>query len=725
MNAENSARPPFLLGVEVFALLLIIVLGLWARINDLNEWKSAPRIAFHQGEPLLATYDGYFYLTLARDLLEDRYERIDELRSVPDHPLRPSPPPLLSVLAAGIAKLTRISLNWIGVILPAVLGTLVALPLYGLGRLFRGPVMGLSSALLGVLPAAYVYRSSLGRFDTDCLIVTLTMSGIFFFLRFAEEKGRRRYLFLVAGLLNYAIFLWWWDQATHVVTPISLFPLLVALVFHYRPPRPEALVLLSLFCAGTLLVLTITGWDVLQQILRSIMSAHGYLSKAPVGDFPNMGLSVSEQGRHSFALIMERAAGSWPVFVLSIGGLFLLLRERPTKFIFLSVPILLGGLSFSSASRFEMFLGPVCALGGGFLVSEIWQRRTRSLLAVPAALVLTGLAAGSMIHGYHRTTNWPPIHPSTVQGMELAQSKTPPESVLWTTWGYGYAINYWARRATMNDGQVHTGERTVYNFIPFATDDSRLAANFIQFFSKHGTAGIQNFYRSLGDDDARGLSLIKEILAAGPQAGEEILASHDLAPVGQLNTTSDWLDFFFPADAPPSFIFLHRKMPATSYWWFWFGSWDIERLDGTHPSRATFRNISIRGTEIRGSSGLVADLENGLVRYQGREIRIGRAVIHEGLKTREYDFSDGGSEELKVLLPTRFAVLQEGKLARSVFSNLYYSESGPSRYFRPVELKRPAYQLWEVTGDSFTGAHPSPDTRHRESDPPAEFRFDE
>jgi len=76
------------------------------------------------------------------------------------------------VIAAGLAKITPFSLNWIGAVLPALLGLLLALPLYALGRFYGGPAMGLTAVLMGLLSHYYVYRSSLGWFDTDCMNVT-------------------------------------------------------------------------------------------------------------------------------------------------------------------------------------------------------------------------------------------------------------------------------------------------------------------------------------------------------------------------------------------------------------------------------------------------------------------------------------------------------------------------------------------------------------------------
>lgn len=52
--------------------------------------------------------DGYYYLRFTQDLLNDTYEPIDSLRTAPETPLRPSPPPLLSVLTAWGSKITSL-----------------------------------------------------------------------------------------------------------------------------------------------------------------------------------------------------------------------------------------------------------------------------------------------------------------------------------------------------------------------------------------------------------------------------------------------------------------------------------------------------------------------------------------------------------------------------------------------------------------------------------------
>ena len=207
--------------LEIAALLMVIIVGLIIRLEDIRDWQQQPDIAFYQGEPVLTNFDGYYYLTLARDLVEGTYNKVDEKRAVPDGIDRPSPPPLMSVMAAAVAKVTPFSMSWIGAVFPAVVGVLLALPLFGLGRYYGGAAMGLTAALMGLVSHYYVYRSNLGWFDTDCMNITWAMISAWCFLNFGVKQTSRRYLYFAAGLVNTALFLWWWDMTTNVVIACS------------------------------------------------------------------------------------------------------------------------------------------------------------------------------------------------------------------------------------------------------------------------------------------------------------------------------------------------------------------------------------------------------------------------------------------------------------------------------------------------------------------------
>jgi dolichyl-diphosphooligosaccharide--protein glycosyltransferase len=692
--------------IEIIVISLILILGFWVRIDDLADWNAQPHRAFHRGEPLLTNYDGHYYLTLARDLLNGQYARIDEKRSHPDHPLRPFPPPLLSVVAAAIAKLTNSSLNWIGVLLPAALGVLLGLPLYGLGRLWGGPVMGGTAALLGLLSSFYLYRSSLGWFDTDCMIVTLTMGGIYFFYRFGAELAKTRYLYFLGGMITSGLFLWWWDQVVHVVVLISLFPLVVAALVSYRPPAREGLLFGVILGSAFILVLIFVGWDLPHRIIESVWSLKDYLAKSSHGAFPNIVESIWELKRPPVHDIAIAACGSWPAFLAAIGGMILFAVRQPREALFLGVPISLAGFSFLYASRFQIFLAPVVAIGIGYLVAEVWKRRHRRASVKVISPLLVILAAWPLLANDFTRTSWPAVQPTMVEAMERTRLETPPDAVIWTTWSFGYMIIYWSERATVNDGQAHPGERTVYNYIPLASQSPRLAANFMQFFSKHGISGVQQVYEAVGDDPARGLALVKSILAGGPQRAQKIIRRAGLEPVGPNQEAADWLSFFFPSDAPPAYLFLHDKMPTTSRWWYWLGSWNVKTRSGTHPKSRIFQDVSVTDNRVKGSRELEVDLETGRVSHRRGTLTLKSAAVDDGRQIRKHLYESDVKNHLYVSIPFNFASIHDEDLNDSVFGRLFYRRSAPRQYFQPVMINGVSHQLWRVRGDRLEAAKP-------------------
>ena len=243
--ARTSARWHIVL--EILAVACIFALGVFSRLEDISEWRKIESRTFYDNKPIHTTFDAWFYLSLAQDLIDDTYTQPDEKRGVPQSPPRPKPAPLISVLAAAIVNATSYSLCWVGAVLPAVLGPLLVIPLYMLGRFYGGVVCGLLASLVSVLYPFFISRSNFGRFDTDCLILTFSLGAVCLFMRFALNRTRLRYIYFCAGLLLSGLFLWWWDQAPAAVYALTGLPLLVALAFFYRPSRKEGLIFYSIF----------------------------------------------------------------------------------------------------------------------------------------------------------------------------------------------------------------------------------------------------------------------------------------------------------------------------------------------------------------------------------------------------------------------------------------------------------------------------------------------
>jgi len=694
---------------ELIFIILVLLVAFLVRIEDLQDWNAQPDRAFFNSQPLLTTFDGYYYLTLARDLVEDAYHPIDEKRAVPDCPPRPQPPPLLSSIAFGVQKITGASLNWIAAVAPAVLGLALFFPVYGIGRFYGGPIMGCVAGLFSLMSFYYVYRSSLGWFDTDCMNVTFAMAAVFFALKFGETKGRSRYLWFLGVLLNYFLFMWWWDQTPQVATVIALLPTAVAIVLFYRPDKREGAIFFGLLITFVLAIFFLSGADLPIKSVQHIANIYKYISKEVAGDFPNIGVSISEQAIPSFGEIIAKTTDSILAFSTGIIGLLFLFYRFRAKALYLAVPLILSGLSFFFAKRFLIFLAPTLALGIGCILYESYyflKERLGSPLmrwAIMAA-VISILIYPSVQKGFAKTF-WPKEPPFLIKGMVEAKEKTPPNSVIWAWWDHGYPMIYWAKRATINDGQVHGGERSVFNGIPYTTSDDRLAANIMNFFVQRGIIhGTHTVYHALGDNTTKGFRFIKEVLSAGPVNAERMIASAGLKPQKDIVTVEDWLSFFFPKQTRPVYLFTDWRLTVTNYWWFWLGSWDPAKHDGIHPTYLPFYNTKVKGQVItavtnRGQS-LKADISNGIVYFGGKAIPLKALYIRYPYKIdkRTYPVEQGYHLEV---IPGSYSALMSEDIAESVFNKLFLRHKFNTTYFEPVALNTPLFQIWKIKADSY------------------------
>ena len=711
--------------LQILALVCVVALGLWVRLEDLVPWNKEPGRAFYAGEPLLTALDGLFYLTLARDLAEGTYHPVDEKRSVPDCPPRPNPPPLISVLTAGVTKVLPLSINWVAVLLPAVLGVLIFLPLYGLGTFFGGPVAGTVAALMGLLPPYYVYRSGLGWLDTDSLNVTFAAAAAYFFLKFGVTPGYRRYYHFLAGMVTYGLFLWWWDQTPHVVTVICLAPLAVAVVFFYRPEGRERWLFFGALGSGLVGLLLWKGTTLIPQFIGILESQFSYITKETAGAFPNIGVSISEQVRPTFENMVTISSGNLLTFVAAVCGFVWLVWRHWKESLFLGVLVCLSAFAFLFARRFAIFCVPIMALGVGFLISELWNLRNRFKALTYAVPCFVVVLLWPMLQLNHGQTYWPKEQPPIVSGLSQAEKKTPPDAVIWAWWDHGYTIPYWARRASVNDGSVHSGERSVLNGMPLATDNERLAANFMHFYVVQGMPGMQKLFAAMGNDQAKGLAFIKNILAAGPEQARIMLEEtqlsalhpspftfHDqartnleqtqLPSMPDLTTTDAWLEFFFPSNSRPVYLLLDDLLTRTSYWWYWFGTWDIDQRDGVHADYKLIPNVYEENGVLKArGTGIEIDTRTGLANLGTQVVPLDEISRWEGGKNQNKRFNNKSGIVLEVSAQTKMGVLMYRDMAASVFNKLYLRQAFSPQYFRPVIMNTPWFQLWEVRSDSW------------------------
>src|SRR5262249_27537532 len=150
-------------------LVLVCLASVLVRFEDLGQWTAGSEHFFYQHEPFILSPDGYYYLRLADDLARHEYLAVDDLRTAPDGAQRPAVIPLLSFAIYLLKRtLPMVSLNYLAIALPPLLGALVVFPVWGICRsLGLSTFSSLAACASSSLSVTFFNRTRLGYFDTD------------------------------------------------------------------------------------------------------------------------------------------------------------------------------------------------------------------------------------------------------------------------------------------------------------------------------------------------------------------------------------------------------------------------------------------------------------------------------------------------------------------------------------------------------------------------------
>jgi dolichyl-diphosphooligosaccharide--protein glycosyltransferase len=295
----------------------------------------------------------------------------------------------------------------------------------------------------------------------------------------------------------------------------------------------------------------------------------------------------------------------------------------------------------------------------------------------------------------------PKLSAATVAGMDAALHKTPQNAVIWAWWDNGYALTYFARRATINDGSIHGGERTYYTALPLALTDYRLSANFMHFYVVRGMEGINQFCQAAGVKKNSAIEYIKKILATGPTDARTLIDELKLKQTPQCTTTDDWLAFFFPPEQRPVYLFLDTLLTRIAYWWYWFGTWDIDKKEGIHPYYQIFTGLQMKDGIISGGKGLNVTVLSGDIQTDSQAFKLSRLGIQTNKDFDERHYTADSKYCFDFIEPGGVGVLMDKNIADTVFHKLFIRRSFNQNYFKPVQISGMTYQLWEVKSDVF------------------------
>ncbi len=719
--------------VAAIGILAVLLLGFYVRFDNLFIWLAdQDRYFFAAAQtPLLLGVDGYYYLDIAKQIQADNYTPFDVRRHVPSGFSRPSIPPLLSLTAAAISSLFEASLEWVAILLPPFLGSLMAIPVFLIGRSMgrtasipwadpseREPaalVMGLVAAGFAALSPFMVARSAIGFFETDALNVTFALMSAWLAMQYGIETLPRRRLYWLAGwAVNLVLFLWWWEQTLIPVIGLAGLPILIAAVgIGWRSIKDLGPLLLTLalfalllgFWKGLDTLNPAHHWQMLTDIYRYITG------DASDSVFAAAGQYVSEQKTVSLERFVRDSSGGWPGFIGASLGLTAMALAVRLRLLYLAGLAIVASLSFTG-SRFLIFTAPFFGLGIGFIAFLLWSgvsRRSWRFGAV--ALLCVSMAWGAVVEVERYDGLVPKRLPVLFEAMQALESQTPADSVIWANWGHGHPMIFYADRSTMADGIAHPSSVLYMLAVPQAISDPRMAANWISFCVAHGEAGLRQANALFGTDSkdwAQGIPRLQELLAAGPTAGRQLLSRDGSLSADEIE---EQLAYFFPGPTRPAYLFLDYL--SIEGGWYNLGNWDLAH--GKPPKKESYfllKNLKpVSETVLRGtnrSKKVLIDLRKGWFRVGDKTVSLREVNIMDGMRLKRAAYNRGGRYSVSILKQAGYGVFASATPLASVLHGLYFELRYDERFFTPFSIKPPYYSIWQVHGEKGEAAPGNP-----------------
>ncbi|MEO1941408.1 MAG: STT3 domain-containing protein [Campylobacterales bacterium] len=526
MEQKQEILKLFLLIVVAYLFSYIFHIYLFSLIGGIKDF-------YWDGTLMINNPDGYYFGAGAQKLLYGLHQYNPRLEDPWIYGL--------VVLTAGIVKFFPfLTLNQVMLYLPAVISSLVVVPIILIGKLYNRLEWGFLSALVASIGWSYYNRTLLGYYDTDMFSAMLPMFILYFLLKGLKE--RKLDSFFWAGVVM-ALYPYFYDQGYSIIYAIGIITLIylgwetrfrekflyqVTLylsigMFGILPWWIKLLLLIllqvgvkkwglaeqfekltlrqwQLIGGGTFLLFLITG-NVFGIIIGKILS-YTVTDVSERGlQFLNVNKTVREAGHIPLPTLFNRIAGSTIGLVIGMAG-YLLLLWRHREFI---IALPLWGIGFFASVgglRFTIYGVPVAALSGVYLFVELgklfFHRRERQLiftLAGTAFLLLPNIThivgcceknrdLQKFLYQIYPVATTPYISFPVFTNREIELfvkfgKLANPKDYAITWWDYGYYLWYYSDVNTLIDGGKHNEDNYIISKI-LLSDNPYLVAHLSQ-----------------------------------------------------------------------------------------------------------------------------------------------------------------------------------------------------------------------------------------------------
>ncbi|DAB39832.1 MAG TPA: peptide-binding protein [Sulfurovum sp. UBA12169] len=487
---------------EISILILIAYVFSFAlRMIWIFQFQDNPNF-YWNGQLMINTNDGYFFASAAEHLINGAHA------DNPRIPVALESYPAIIYATYFLTKFTPMSLETTILFLPAIISSLVVIPIVLTGQLVRLPWVGFFAALLGSIAWSYYNRTMTGYYDSDMFAVLLQFTILYLFLLTLYSKENKNILWLMLAILIYpffypqglsliyAVFLLWTayqvlyqrkDQHTYlfiIMASVSLWAVpiwsktvVLVLIFVFFEKIKNSLDTRKLFYLA-LLALGIFFFfgNVFSLIFEKIMIYTDRGVRESGLHFYEVIQTVREAGSISWQTVADRIIGGPILFLISIIG-YLILVIRHKQFI-IALPLLgIGVFAYWGGLRFTIYAVPMAAFSVIYLfyiISLEFIKYKKGAYVLFCVLSLGALYPNiAHIVDYKVPTV---LNKAEVEDLTKLDAIADTKDYTLGWWDYGYPIWYYSDTNTLIDGGKHHNDNFIISKI-LQTSSPELAAN--------------------------------------------------------------------------------------------------------------------------------------------------------------------------------------------------------------------------------------------------------
>jgi len=451
---------------------------------------------YWNNEIMINTNDGYFFGSSAQKELDGTLQHNPR---IPDW--KQAATTSLTVIAA---KYTPFSLETVMLYMPAVIASLVVIPIILIAMLFNFTLIGFFAALLGSIAWSYYNRTMIGYYDTDMFSAMMPMFILYFLMATIQSEKRS---FMLMSAVSIAVYPYFYDQGRSLIYAMGLFYMGYMVVFHRKERFTyESIIIIALSLMGFPIWIKLIAIAILYMIFFQVNFALAhliYISAAAVllflytGNvftliymkvtayairgvdttgslrFYEVAQTVREAGKIPFETMANRISGSTVGVLLAfIGYILLVIKHRP---FILALPLIgIGIFSLFGGLRFTVYAVPIAAISVIYLFYIATQKIENQLFRTVSIALLTALMIYpniTHIINYKVPTVFNSLE---VEVLNTLSKKGSDKDYVISWWDYGYPIWFYTNKNTLIDGGKHNHDNFLVSEI--LTTDSPVEA---------------------------------------------------------------------------------------------------------------------------------------------------------------------------------------------------------------------------------------------------------